>query len=178
MSDKYLGQISIMSFNYAPKDWSQCDGQSLAIASMQALYAIIGNAFGGDGRTTFNLPELRGRTVVGTGTLGNYIYTRGQFSGFEDITLTANEMPQHTHILHGQNDYANSGVRAENGDMFANEAPAGGEVPAYAAPSSSLTEMYSQIVGTTGGGQSHTNMQPYAAVNYVIAIDGLFPPRN
>ena len=166
MAEPFLGEIRVCAFNYAPPGWAFCDGQTLQISINQALYALIGTTYGGDGITTFKLPDLRGRTPVHQGTG----YVMGQISGEENHRLLASEVPGHSHVLNGV------GAAADDGDPTG-RLPARGEEPMYAPPSSLVT-MNLASVGAGGGGQGHNNMMPFTVVNHIIAISGIFPSRS
>lgn len=166
MAEPFLGEIRICAFNYAPPGWAFCDGQALPISLNQALYALIGVTYGGNGTTTFNLPDLRGRIAVQQGTG----YAMGQSSGEERHYLGASEVPGHSHVLNGV------GAAADDGDPTG-RLPARGEEAMYAPPSSLVT-MNSASVGAGGGGQGHNNMMPFVVVNHIIAISGIFPSRS
>lgn len=171
--ENYLGEIRIVAFNFAPKDWSPCDGQSMTISSNTSLYSLLGTAFGGDGRTTFNLPDLRGRTPVGYGTshLGTD-YPMGQKGGLESVTLTQATTPAHTHYVKA--DTQNDGTKASPEDNFLAIAPN----PIYGDTTSSPSSLNTVSIGSTGGGQSHNNIQPSLALMFIIAEDGMYPSRN
>lgn len=169
MSEPFIGEIRLFAFNFAPRGWALCDGQLLDIASHTALFSLLGTTYGGDGRTTFGLPDLRGRVAVHKGT-GPGLTPRnmGQKAGVERVTLTIPELPPHRHSLVCAAEAANQGK------------PAGNELAAsniYHAPTSDAVLAASSI-GQTGGGQSHENMQPFLVANYCIALTGLFPSRN
>lgn len=160
----------MVGFNFAPRGWAFCDGQILPISQNQSLYSLLGTTYGGDGRTSFALPDLRGRTPIHVGrSNGGQEHRLGQKSGEEANTLSANEMPQHTHQ-----------ARAANAD--ANTADPSGNVLAralnlYESPGA-LVQLRAGTVTNTGGGQAHNNMQPTLVVNFCIALRGLFPSRN
>lgn len=170
MSEPFLAEIRMMGFNFAPRGWAYVDGQILPINQNQSLYSLLGNTYGGDGRTTFALPDLRGRTPMHVGQG----HTLGQRSGAETITLTAAEIPSHTHV-------AKASALAGNNPSPTNNllgAEADPEL-AYRAPEAgSMTALRSGSLTNAGGGQSHENMQPYLAVSFCIALQGLFPSRN
>lgn len=166
MSEPFLAEVRLVGFNFAPRGWAFCDGQILPINQNQSLYSLLGTTYGGDGRTSFALPDLRGRVPIHVDS-GHRL---GQKSGEETHTLAANEMPQHTHVLQASNTDAN--VPIPEAHVLAN-------VPAslYRAAESPQA-MASGTVTNVGGGQAHENMQPYLAVNFCIALQGLFPSRN
>lgn len=165
MSEPFLAEIRMVGFNFAPRGWAFCDGQILPINQNQSLYSLLGTTYGGDGRTTFALPDLRGRVPIHVGEG----HREGQRGGEETHTLQVNEMPQHDHQLQAYSDPANLGQ--PNSARLA-QAPA----PLYA--SDATGSMKSGTVTNVGGGQAHDNMQPYLAVNFCIALVGLFPSRN
>lgn len=172
-SSPFLGEIDLVAFNFPPKGWAECNGQLLPINQNQALFALLGTTYGGDGRQTFALPDLRGRRLVGMGQgPGLSDYVLGQTGGEEAVTLTVAQMPAHVH-----NPVADAGVGS-------NIAPAGNywatqtQVFLYNNAPSSLAAMAPQAIGATGGGQPHDNMPPYLVLNYIIALQGVFPSQN
>ena len=170
MSEPFLGEIRLISFGFPPKGWAFCVGQLLPINQNQALFSILGTTYGGDGRTTFALPDLRDRTAINFGQgpgLSNYVL--GQNGGQPAVTLTIPEMPAHTHQAQGNNSPGAASV--VNGNWAASTANAYSTVPANAV-------MDPSAVGLEGNSQPHQNMPPYLAVNYVIALVGIFPSRN
>lgn len=173
MSEPFLAEVRIMAFNFAPRGWAFCDGQILPINQNQSLYSLLGTTYGGDGRTSFALPDIRGRAPIHIGrSNGGEFHTLGQKSGEETHTLAANEMPQHKHVWQVSNSPGNA--PAGPGKVFA-QAPA--TDPIY-GPLSQRQTMRSGTMTNVGGSQAHENMQPYLAINYCIALQGLFPSRN
>lgn len=172
MSEPFLAEVRIMAFNFPPRGWAFCDGQILPINQNQSLYSLLGTTYGGDGRTSFALPDLRGRTPIHVGrSNGGQFHTEGQKSGEETHALAVNEMPQHTHNVEASSTDGNS--INTTGTVLAREV--GGP---YSASASNLANLRSGTIANVGGGQSHENMQPYIAVNFCIALQGLFPSRN
>ena len=172
MSEPFLAEVRIVGFNFAPRGWAFCDGQILPINQNQSLYSLLGTTYGGDGRTSFALPDLRGRTPVHVG--GGF--SQGQKSGEETHTLAANEMPQHKHTLSATTATAATGAAGSqpSGKLWATS-----PIPIYHDYSSAnAANMASSTVANAGGGQAHDNMQPYIALNFCIALQGLFPSRN
>lgn len=166
MSEPFLSQIMMVSFNFAPRGWAQCDGQLLPINQNQSLYSLLGTTYGGDGRTTFALPDLRGRAPMHR---GDY-FPLGEKGGQETVALTIAQIPEHTHAF-----------QASAADATAsspqNALPAKPSRVAYNVEDS-LVDMNSGVVMPIGGGVGHNNLQPFLAINFVIALQGLFPSRN
>ena len=190
MAEPFLGQISMVGFNFAPRGWAECAGQLLSISQNSALFALLGTTYGGDGRTTFGLPDLRGRVPINFGQgpgLSNY--SLGQQGGTENTTLTVNNLPAHTHPLAEANAKAVIGCRTD----AANATGPGGN---YLGTTSTNTYVSGQSAnnnimnaGTvsfaaggatnpTGGNQPVSNAQPYLCVNFIIALQGIFPSRS
>ena len=166
MSTPFLGEVAIMAFNVAPRGWAQCNGQLLPIAQNQALFALLGTMYGGNGQTTFALPNLQGRTPL---HIGNG-FTQGQQSGEESHTLLTSEMAGHTHVPQGNSGTPNAGS-ATNNTWASNAAnPYSNSAPNVA--------LGATAIDVAGGGQPHFNMQPYLVLNFVIALQGIFPSRN
>ena len=170
MSEPFLAEVRMVGFNFAPRGWAFCDGQILPINQNQSLYSLLGTTYGGDGRTTFALPDLRGRTPIHVGSSGATEHRQGQKSGEETHTLAVNEMPQHQHAV-------------DASDAEVNNPQPGGNRPgnvtnlAYHAATNNQN-MAAGVVANAGGGQAHNNMQPYLALNFCMALRGLFPSRN
>ena len=165
MSTPFMGELKLMSFNFAPKGWAQCNGQLLPINQNQPLFALLGTMYGGDGRVNFALPDLRGRVPIHVGNG----FTQGQAGGQEAHTLTQQEMPQHLHFLMGTSLDANT--PNPSGALFA------GSNNAYAPPGP-LTTLHPSDVTNAGGSQPHENRQPSLVLNWCIALQGIFPSRN
>jgi microcystin-dependent protein len=173
MSEPFLAEVRIVAFNFAPRGWAFCDGQILPINQNQSLYSLLGTTYGGDGRTSFALPDIRGRTPIHVGrSNGGGDHRLGQKSGEETHTLAANEMPQHTHVAKASNTIANQ--VAPEGRLLGQSA----SELFVDATAADLTDMRTGTVTNVGGSQAHENMQPYLAINYCIALQGLFPSRN
>lgn len=169
MSEPFLAEIRIVAFNFAPRGWAFCDGQILPINQNQSLYSLLGTTYGGDGRTTFALPDLRGRTPIHEGSSNGVSHPLGQKGGAETHTLSVAEIPNHEHALQGVSDSANS--TDPTGRVLAKAS-----TQIYNDPQQ-LQAMNPAAV-TSVGGQAHDNMQPYLALNFCIALQGLFPSRN
>lgn len=172
--DQYIGEIRLFAGNYAPGGWSFCNGQLLPIAQNQALFAILGTMYGGDGRTTFALPNLSGRAPMHQGN-GPGLQPRpiGGSGGSTSVTLTTNELPAHNHMAAC---HASSDKDDPTGGIWSSTPPRGGAI-VYATDEPS-TPMNVQALGVTGGNQGHNNMQPYLGLNFIIALQGIFPPRS
>jgi microcystin-dependent protein len=165
VSDPFLGEIKVCSFNFPPKGWALCNGQLLPINQNQALFSLLGTTYGGDGRTTFALPDLRGRTPLHTGSG----FTLGERAGEQTVTLTVSQTPQHTHLVAASQNAADQllpsgNVAAVTGqNLYSNTAD---------------TSMAAAAVSGIGGSQPHDNMSPYLVLNFVIALQGVFPSQN
>ncbi|MCB1053687.1 MAG: phage tail protein [Acidobacteria bacterium] len=173
MSEPFLAEIKIVGFNFAPRGWAFCDGQILPINQNQSLYSLLGTTYGGDGRTSFALPDLRGRAPIHVGRAdGGSLHALGSKSGEETHTLSANEMPQHRHLVQASNTQANQ--TTVSGNLLGNSLS-----ELYVDSSTpDMVAMRSGTVTHVGGSQAHNNMQPYLALNFCIALQGLFPSRN
>ncbi len=169
MSEPFLAEIRMVGFNFAPRGWAFCDGQILPINQNQSLYSLLGTIYGGDGRTSFALPDLRGRTPIHKGSSNGADHLQGDKGGEETHTLSAAEMPQHNHPAHASN--SDAVTSAPENNILARA------LNTYAAPGATV-ELRSGTVLNVGGSQGHENMQPYLAVNFCIALQGLFPSRN
>ncbi len=177
--DPFIGQIILFAGNFAPRGWALCDGQLMDINSNSALFSILGTTYGGDGRTTFGLPSLRGRVPIHAGH-GPGLTPRplGQKSGQENVTLTVNEIPSHHHIggsaeLHGNSGSADS--EDVEGNVLGSSEIYSDQTPDAVLNANSVKNI---TTGHTGGNSSHNNMQPYLALNYIIALEGTYPSRS
>jgi len=174
MSEPFVGEIRMFGGNYAPRGWALCDGQLLAVAQNDALFSLLGTIYGGDGRTTFALPDLRGRLPVHFGQ-GPGLSNRpiGSKAGMENVTLTAATMPAHEHAVMGTSNTGSS--NNPTGKVLAT-AP----VNAYGnnAPDPTNARFATNAVGNSGGGNAHGNIMPCLAVNFIIALFGIYPPRS
>lgn len=166
MSEPFLAEIRIMSFNFAPRGWAACNGQLLPISQNQALFSLLGTTYGGDGRTTFGLPNLQARTPIHFGAN----FSLGQAGGEFTHTLTIQETPTHTHGLQAANNPATTNTPTATAFL-------GGQANTYTG-AASLVAMASSEIGATGGSQAHANMQPYLVLNFCIALQGIFPSQN
>ncbi|HSS22805.1 MAG TPA: tail fiber protein [Pyrinomonadaceae bacterium] len=165
MADPFLSEIRIFSFGYAPRGWAMCNGQFLPINQNQPLFSLLGTTFGGNGQTTFALPDLRGNVPIHVGQG----FTLGQKGGEQAHTLTSSEMPTHIHFLNAFSDNGDTPIAA--GNLFASAAGLYG-------PPNSLTSLIPTTVSSVGGSQAHLNMQPFLTLNFSIALQGIFPSPN
>ncbi|HLX61110.1 MAG TPA: tail fiber protein [Planctomycetota bacterium] len=174
MGSPYVGEIRMFAGNFPPNGWMFCDGQLLPISQYETLFNLIGTTYGGDGQSTFALPDLLGRLPVhmGTSTTGtNYII--GQKAGVETVTLNVNQIPLHTHPLLGSNNGA-SGTAP--GNMLAGTTAAS-TITAYGTDAPPVA-LAANSVSSVGGSQPHDNFQPYACINFIISLFGVFPSPN
>ncbi len=165
MGTPYLSEIRIMSFNYPPKGWAQCNGQTMAINQNAALFALLGTTYGGNGTTTFALPNLQGRVPI---HMGNG-FVLGQLGGEAAHTLLTSEMPAHTHTPVGNSN--NASAPSPAGNLWAAQSSGAYET-------SSNTSLNPASITNTGGSQPHDNMSPYLVLNFCIALQGIFPSQG
>ena len=171
MAEPFLGEIRIMSFNFAPSGWAMCNGQFLLINQNQALFSLLGTTFGGNGQTTFALPDNRGRTPIHVGSG----HTLGERAGEQAHTLSINELPTHTHVLSAVQTGTVSGNRtAALNAALATSTPNN----IYSSAISNLVSLNAATVTSVGGSQAHLNMQPFLTLNFCIALSGIFPSPN
>jgi microcystin-dependent protein len=178
MSQPYVGQILIFAGNFAPSGWMLCQGQQLPISEYETLFNLIGTTYGGDGQSTFNLPDLRGRVALHQGQGGGLSnYTIGQLDGFETVTLTTQQLPSHNHA----SQVASVGDSNTPGPttVLANEGGADASSASIYAPfdttPANMTTLLPTSVTTIGGSQPHENRQPYLVINYIISLFGVYP---
>lgn len=172
-SEPFIGQITMFAGNFAPRGWALCNGQLLPISQYSALFSILGTTYGGDGRTTFALPDLRGRVPMHAGNAPGLSDRRlGQSFGSETNTLTVSQMPSHSHTVNAVADDGNQSVPTGN-------LPAGTKIldKEYSNASSNTT-MNSAMINSQGDNQPINNIQPVQVINYIIALQGVFPSRN
>ena len=165
MAEPFLSEIRIMSFNFAPKGWALCNGQFLPINQNQALFALLGTTYGGNGQTTFALPDLRGRTPIHVGSG----HTLGENGGEQAHTISISELPTHTHVANASPNNASQPV--------ATSAVLAAAANLY-SPAQSLTSLLPTTVSNVGGSQAHLNMQPFLTLSFCIALQGIFPSPN
>jgi microcystin-dependent protein len=166
MATPFLSEIRIFSFNFAPKSWAACNGQLLPINQNQALFALLGTTYGGNGQTTFGLPDLRGRVPMHFG----HGHTLGERAGETAHTLSNSEMPQHIHLVNATSTVGNLNVTTA--DVFAVS-----QTPVYSSPSKLLT-INPLSMTNVGGSQPHQNAQPFLTLQFCIALQGIFPSQN
>ncbi|WP_400193058.1 phage tail protein [Hymenobacter sp. B81] len=178
--EEFIGIIKLFGGNFAPQGWAFCNGQLMSIAQNSALFSILGTTYGGDGVTTFGLPDLRSRVAVGMGQgpgLSNYV--QGQMAGTENVTLLANQMPAHTHMLNASSQPG--ATNAPAGGVLAlpvGSTGGGEEVTVNAFGTAPDTTLNPASVGVSGGNMPHENLQPYLALNYIICLEGIYPSRS
>jgi len=181
MADPFIGEIRPWALNFAPFGWSFCEGQIMNIQQSTALFSILGVTYGGDGKTTFNLPDLKGRAPMHMGR-GPGLSTRtlGQKTGDENVALTTSQIPPHYHAVMAKN--INAGTASPGGAMLAKSGkPSGGRDPLVIksyVPGAPGVQMATSAISGTGSGQAHFNMQPFTVVNMCIALQGLYPVRS
>lgn len=175
MSEPFVGEIRMFAGNFAPRGWALCDGQLLAVSQNDALFSLLGTIYGGDGRTTFGLPDLRGRVPIHAGSgagPGLSLRRLGAKAGEENVTVTVNQLTSHSHTMKGSTDSADETRPAGNvpgsdlaTDFYFEEPP-------------SAESMASATIAPVGGNQPHTNLQPFLCVNFIIALFGIYPSRT
>jgi len=179
MSDPFLGEIRMTGFNFAPVGWALCNGQTLSISQYSALFALLGTTFGGNGTTTFNLPNLQGRVPIHQGSgAGLSVYVMGEAGGAENVTLLSDQMPVHNHLVNVNNVAGNS---ADPTGKILAETADGSRPPvltqSYTSNSATGT-LAPTAVAAAGGNLPHANLQPFLTVNFIIALVGIFPSRS
>jgi microcystin-dependent protein len=172
MADPYIGEVRLFAGNFAPQGWALCQGLLLSIVENEALFTLIGTTYGGDGQTTFGLPDLQGRVPIHQGT-GAGLSTRfiGERAGTESVTVTTSQMPAHNHPL-GATSAAAQAAAVPSGSVLAAT-----PVSLYGA-GAATAPMASTALAATGGAQPHENMAPFAVMNYIIALFGIYPSQS
>lgn len=169
MAEQFLGQIEAFGFNFAPRGWLKCDGQLLSISQNSALFSLLGTTYGGDGRTTFGVPDLRGRASINAGRgPGLSDYRQGQKGGAESTNLTGANLPSHGHT-------ARVAAEPEDSSKPEGNSLAAAEIYRDQNPD---TDLRAGTIGTTGGGQPISNIQPFVVLNWCIAQEGVYPSRS
>ena len=176
MSQAYIGEIRLFGGNFAPRDWALCNGQIQAINQNQALFSLIGTTFGGNGTSTFALPNMQGRLALGFGQgPGLSDYTIGQTSGSEQVTLTTTTMPGHSHTLMAT---TNSADQTDPTGKLTGKLASGNLYALPGNPAPTTGNLNAQSCGNTGGSLPHTNLMPALCITYIICLFGIFPSRN
>ncbi|MGB6941515.1 MAG: tail fiber protein [Bryobacteraceae bacterium] len=172
MADPFVGELRLVGFNFAPYGWARAAGQLMSVTQNAALFSLLGTMYGGDGKTTFGLPNLQGNVAIGYGQgpgLQNYI--QGQLGGEQTVTLTNNTVPSHNHTAYGA---TGTGKTTPVGNAFGDSSA--GSI--YSSATSPLTAMNASDVTNFGGNGPHQNLMPYQVLNWIIALQGVFPPRT
>jgi microcystin-dependent protein len=170
MPEPYIGEIRMFGGNFAPAGWALCDGQTMAIAENDALFTLIGTTYGGDGQETFNLPNLQSRVPIHMGTGPDGItYQIGEMAGTEDVTLTVQQIPNHTHPL-----IASTATGTGNNPGGSVLAQTAGALQPYIADAPGV-QMNAAVLTPQGGSQPHNNCQPFLCINFIISLFGVFP---
>lgn len=169
--DYFLGQIGVFGFNFAPINWAACTGTILPIAQNTALYSLLGTYYGGNGQTTFGLPDVRSRTPIGMGSQTPI----GVLGGQENVTLPISQIPSHNHPMNVSNAPAQDSHAS--GNIFATAQHSGGSTSGYGSGAPNVT-LAAQTITSAGGSEPHPNIQPYETVNFCIATSGVYPPRS
>jgi microcystin-dependent protein len=169
--DFFIGQIGVFGFNFAPRGWAQCVGTILPIQQNTALFSLIGTTYGGNGQTTFGLPDLRSRAAINQGQQTSM----GEMAGTEQVTLSSSQMPAHNHLMQVNNGLAQDPAPTQH--VFAAAAHAGAATNGYAPVAPNVT-LSPQTISFSGGGTPHPNLQPYLAANFCIATTGIYPSRS
>lgn len=173
MAQPYVGEIRMFAGNFAPVGWMFCEGQLLPISENETLFQLIGTTYGGDGQSTFALPDLRGRIPIHFNEFGSAPnYTLAETGGVESVTLTTQQIPAHSHSLLATTDLANS---ASPADAYLSTTATGNKIYSTAAPS---VVLHPQEIGPIGGSQPHDNFQPYLCVDFIISLFGIFPSQT
>jgi microcystin-dependent protein len=173
MSEPFLSEIKIVSFNFPPKGWAECNGQFLPINQNQALFSLLGTTYGGNGQTTFALPNLRGQVPIHMGDG----HTLGEAAGTTSVTVNIQQLPTHLHPLNASTTQADQATLVNPGNNNSPNILAAVQGNQYAPPAS-LTPLTPDSVTNVGGSQPHNNMMPYLVLNFIIALQGIFPSRN
>ena len=171
MAQPYVGEIRMFAGNFAPAGWMFCDGQTIPISENETLFQLIGTTYGGDGQATFNLPNLQSRVPLHMGTNGGITYTLSEMDGVEQVTLTTQQIPSHTHPLTG--DKGNGAQANPSNNVLATSTI----VKPYATESAD-TPMAANAIQPQGGSQPHENCQPFLCINYIISLFGIVPSQS
>ena len=181
MAEPFLAEVRIWACSFPPRSWAECNGQLLDINENSALFSLMGITYGGDGRTTFGLPNLKGRAPMGWGD-GPALTPRfyGEYGGYPSIVLNESQIPSHDHILTGVRDSGTSGTPASDLFMGTDRGTAGDNIKYLDLKDDVVidTQMSPLALSASGGSEAHENRQPYLTMNFCIAFDGIYPPRN
>jgi microcystin-dependent protein len=173
MSEAFVGEIKMFAGNFAPRGYAYCDGQLLAVSQNDALFSLYGTIYGGDGKTTFGLPDLRGRIPLHQGQGPGLSERRlGSKGGAENVTLTLNQLPSHRHYVDGSNNMATK--ETLNGNVLAGSQ--GGNF--YHSDVSTSAQLENGVIANTGGSRSHTNLMPTLCIHFIVALVGIYPSRQ
>lgn len=176
MTDQFIAEIRMFAGNFAPQGWALCNGQIMPIAQNTALFSLLGTTYGGNGTTTFALPDLRGRAPMQQGQgSGLSLRDLGELGGQESVTLLTTEIPSHAHPVTATTAQGTTGSPSDA--RWATTRVGRQAVNAYSTAAPDL-DMSALASGSSGGSQPHNNMPPYAVINYIIALEGIFPPRS
>ena len=168
--EPFLGQLMLVPYNFAPQGWAFCNGQIMSIAQNSALFSLLGTTYGGNGQTTFALPDLRGRVAISAGQgPGLQNYSLGEVAGSESVTLISTQMPAHTHLV---------GASTGSAQATPDNAFPGSDTSTQIYDLAASTTMNPQMIQPAGGSQPHENRQPYLVLNYIIALQGVYPSRS
>ncbi|WP_299493330.1 tail fiber protein [Acaryochloris sp. IP29b_bin.137] len=171
MADPFIGEIRIFAGNFAPRGWAFCNGNTVSVSQNTALFSILGTIYGGDGRTTFALPNLQGRSPRGVGQGPGLNNVRiGEKSGNDTVTLNESQMPSHNHSLEATSQFFGASGDPTNRTFD--------DITQFQDTNSNLVSLSAQAIASQGGSQSHNNLQPYLVVNYIIALEGTYPSRG
>jgi microcystin-dependent protein len=177
MSDPYIGEIRMFAGNFAPAGWNLCDGSLLAISDYDTLFNLIGTTYGGDGQTTFKVPDLRGRVPVHQGNGAGSTYVMGQIGGTEQVTLTSQQLPSHNHLLQAANVPGDTGT-PQTGQALSSQGPAGSTPPAWLPfNGTNQVPLSGASIGSSGSSRPHGNIQPTVVVNFIISLFGIYPSQ-
>jgi microcystin-dependent protein len=178
MSSPFVAEIRMFPFNFAPRGWAFCAGQLLPLSQNTALFSLLGTQYGGDGKSTFALPNLQGNTPIHTGTSPFGDFFIGQTGGEQTVTLLQSEMPLHSHVVNADTGVANSASASGNVYKSGQIPGAPATVVASYTTATPNTSLNPQTVGFAGSGVPHNNLMPYLTLNFCIALQGIYPPRS
>lgn len=177
MTQPFLGQVQPFAFGFAPRYWAQCNGQLLSIQQNTALFALLGTTFGGNGVNTFQLPNLQSCVPIHYGSYVGSSYTPGESAGTETVNLTLSNLPAHNHNFLGTQAAATA-INPTTNSLLAKTAIPSGTALNFYAPDATTQVLNNNSISPVGGNQPHTNIQPYLAINFCIALYGIFPARS